>query len=141
MGFLANPRLPIQNAVTTTLSLSELEGQLSPMTAAGEVVTPERSKSVATAYRAGNIISDDIAKMPFQQFTRVDRDIRQIEPDARTMNLAYLLEVSPNQWGWTPFQFKKAIIQWQIYHGNALVWRPPVWPPQLLILPANRSRP
>ena len=143
MGFLAKPKrhMQLQNATTTPMSLSELVDSLSPTTSAGEIVTPERSKSVATAYRAGNIISDDVGKIPFQQFIRQGREIQQVQPDARTMNLAYLLEVSPNQWGWTPFQFKKAIIQWQIYHGNALVWRPPVWPPQLLILPANRSKP
>lgn len=132
---------PLHNSTTTPLTLEQLNDTFSPTTMAGEPVTPERSKCVATMYRAGNIISDDVGKVPFQQFMRVGRNIQQVEPDARIMNLAYLLEISPNQWGWTPFHFKKAIVQWQIYHGNALVWRPPVWPPQLLILPANRSRP
>ena len=130
----------VVNAVSS-VSLPEVSALLSPATMSGETVTAETSKTVSTAYRAGNIISDDFAKMPFQQIRRNGRNIEQVEPDARTMNLAYLLEVSPNQWGWTPFQFKKAIAQWQIYHGNAIVWRPPVWPPQLLILPANRTRP
>lgn len=131
----------VRNATTSSVTLPGLSDLMSPTTAAGEVVTPERSKSIAIAYRAANIISDDVGKMPLQQFMRVGRNIQQVAPDPMTMNLAYLLEVSPNQWGWTPFLFKKAIIQWQIYHGNAIVWRPPVWPPQLLILPANRTKP
>lgn len=110
-------------------------------TVSGETVTPERSKTVATAYRAANIISDDVGKLPLQQFVRVGRTIEQVRPNAITKNLAYLLEVTPNQWGWTPFQFKKSIIDWQIWHGNGIVWRPPVWPNQLLILPANRTKP
>jgi HK97 family phage portal protein len=127
---------------TETLTLTELAAQLGGgKTTSGEHVTPQNSKTVATAYRAGNIISDDVAKIPFQMYQRNGRNVEQVQPDARTLNLAYLLEVSPNQWGWTPFQFKKSLIQWQIYHGNAIVWRPPVWPPQLLILPANRTRP
>jgi HK97 family phage portal protein len=126
---------------TTSLTLPQLTELVNPATISGERVTPEISKSVATMYRAGNIISDDVAKMPFQQFVRTGSAVEQVQPDARVMNLAYLLEISPNRWGWTPFQFKKAIIQWQIYHGNAVVWRPPVWPPQLLILPADRTRP
>ncbi len=110
-------------------------------TIAGEKVTPESSKSVATAYRAGNIISDDIAKMPFQQMRRVGKKVEQVQPDGRLYNLAYLLEVSPNQWGWTPEQYRKSAILWLLFYGNAYLWKPPVWPPQLLILPADRTMP
>lgn len=125
----------------TSISLPEVSALLNPTTISGEVVTVESSKTIATAYRAGNLLSDAFALMPFQQFERNGRNVEQVGADGRMMNLAYLLEVSPNQWGWTPFQFKKAIAQWEIWHGNAIVWRPPVWPPQLLILPANRTRP
>ena len=106
---------------TSSVDLEGVSALMNPRTISGEVVTAESSKTVATAYRAGNIISDDFAKMPFQQFMRSGKDIEQVQPDARTMNLSYLLEVSPNQWGWTPFQFKKAIALWEIYHGNAIV--------------------
>lgn len=110
-------------------------------TQAGERVSVYSSMSVATFYRGKNIISDDVAKMPFQEFEKNGTNIEQVEPDGAMMNMAYLLQVSPNQWGWTPFQFKKSIIDWQITHGNAYVWRPAVFPPQLLILPANRTIP
>ena len=140
MGFLARAR-SVHNATTTTMSLPQLVDDFAAGTTAGEIVTPERSKSVATAYRAANTISDDVGKMPFQQFERVNRDVHQVTPDSMTMNLAYRLEVTPNQWGWTPFLWKKAIIDWQIWHGNAIIWRPPVWPFPLLILPANRTKP
>lgn len=136
-----------QNAKTYTLpELMALPG-LSSQTISGETVTAETSKTIATAYRAGNILSDDIAKLPFQQFRRttdpikLTKQIQQIVPDGFQRNIAYLLEVSPNLWMWTPFQFKKAVIQWQLYYGNAYVWRPPVWPPQLLILPADVTYP
>ena len=87
MGFLAKARPQLRNATSSSISLTELSDVMQPMTMAGEPVTPERSKSVATAYRAGNIISDDVAKMPFQQFVRIGRTIQQVAPDPRTMNL------------------------------------------------------
>lgn len=110
-------------------------------TQAGTRVTVNNSMSVATFYRAKNIITDDVAKMPFQMFMRRGSTISQVEADGLLYNMAYLLQVSPNQWGWTPFQFKKSVIDWEITHGNAYVWKPPVFPPQLLILPANRTVP
>ena len=110
-------------------------------TQSGERVSVASSMSLATFYRGLNIITDDVAKMPFQQFQRTGNNIEQIAPDAALYNMAYLLQVSPNQWNWTPFQFKKAIITWEITHGNAYIWKPPIYPPQLLILPANRTLP
>jgi len=144
MGFLANsPKPTLNNAVDASpvLSLPELVNGLGAATTSGEIVTPENSKSIATAYRAGNIISDDVAKMPLQQFLRVDRDIRRVEPDPWMRNIPYLLEISPNLWGWTPFHFKKVFMQWLIYWGNGLIWRPPKRPAELFVLPANRTRP
>jgi HK97 family phage portal protein len=122
------------------MTLSELASQMGSVTTSGEVVTPENSKSIATAYRAGNIISDDVAKMPLQQFMRVDRDIRRIEPDPWMRNIPYLLEISPNLWGWTPFHFKKCFMQWLIYWGNGLIWRPAKRPAELFVLPTKRTR-
>ena len=119
----------------------EIMSSYGEATKAGKRVSPEGAKSVATAYRAGNIISDDVAKMPLQMFVRTNSRTEQIVADATTRNMAYLLQVSPNTWGWTPFQFKKASMQWLLYHGNDYIWQPPVWPRQLLILPADRTRP
>ncbi len=110
-------------------------------TAAGEKVTVNRSKMLATVYRAKNIISDDVAKLPFQMIRRVGRNIEQVTPDPIIRNMAYLLQISPNIWGWTPFQFMKAIIEWQIFWGNAYIWAPTVGPRQLLILPADHTSP
>jgi HK97 family phage portal protein len=110
-------------------------------TKANQVVSIYSAMSVATFYRGMNIITDDIAKMPFQQFVRSDGSIEQVAPDGATRNMAYLTQVSPNQWGWTPFQFFKAASTWVITHGNTYIWKPPVTPPQLLILPANRTVP
>ena len=110
-------------------------------TAAGERVNVERSQTLSTFYRAANTIIDDVAMMPFQQFARVDGNISRVEPDTKLYNIPYLMEVSPNQWGWTPFQFKQVKMQWKLFHGNSYVWRPPVFPQQLLILPADITRP
>jgi len=107
----------------------------------GELVSIEKSQTLATAYRAKNIISDDVAKMPFQMMRKVGRSIQQVEADPITRNMAYLLTVSPNIWGWTPFQFKKASIEWLLFYGNNYIWNPTVGPRQLLILPANRTYP
>lgn len=110
-------------------------------TMAGELVSVERSKSLSSFYRAANTIIDDYAMMPFQQFERVNGRIKRIEPDPRLNNIAYLMEVSPNQWGWTPFQFKQVKMQWKLFYGNSYVWKPLVTPQQLLILPADITRP
>jgi len=110
-------------------------------TEAGEQVTVYRAHSIATAYRAKNIISDDVAKLPFQVMRRNGRQVEQIQPDPVTRNIAYLLQVSPNIWGWTPFQFKKAVIEWLLFYGNAYIWSPVVGPRQLLVLPADRTMP
>jgi len=108
---------------------------------AGERVSVAGSQAIATAYRAKNIISDDVAKMPLQVMRRDGRSIQQVAPDAVTRNMAYLLQISPNLWGWTPFQFKKAAIEWLLFYGNAYLWNPIVGPRQLLVLPADRTLP
>jgi len=110
-------------------------------TESGERVTVEGSKSIATAYRAKNIISDDVAKLPFQMMRKTGRNIEQVQPDPVTRNMAYLLQVSPNLWGWTPFQFKKSVIEWLLFYGNAYIWSPIVGPRQLLVLPGDKTQP
>lgn len=110
-------------------------------TGSGQRISVAGAQSIATAYRAKNIISDDVAKMPLQMVRRSGRNIQQVEPDPVTRNMAYLLQISPNEWGWTPFQFKKAAIEWLLFYGNAYIWSPMVGPRQLLILPAARTVP
>lgn len=110
-------------------------------TESGERVSVAGAQSIATAYRAKNIISDDVAKMPFQVMRRGGRRIEQVLPDAVTRNMAYLLQVSPNLWGWTPFQFKKAAIEWLLFYGNSYIWSPVSGPRQLLLLPADQTVP
>lgn len=110
-------------------------------TRAGRVVSAESSKSVATAYRAKNILGDAFAITPLHLFQiQGDRKIR-VAPDARARNNPYLLEISPNLWGWTPFLFKKNLIEWVIFYGNSFAWSPPVWPFQKYILPGDSTYP
>lgn len=110
-------------------------------TQSGERVSVHKAQSISTAYRAKNIISDDVGKMPFQMIKKIGRAIEQVQPNSVTRNLAYLLQVSPNLWGWTPFQFKKACIEWLLFYGNFYIWSPIVGPRQLLVLPADRTVP
>lgn len=110
-------------------------------TKAGRVVTPELFQTISTAYRAKNILSDGIAKMPLQLFQQVGDRKERVRPDSRRRNHPYLIEVSPNTWGWTPFLFKKNAADWLILYGNSYIWSPPVWPFQKYILPADTTYP
>jgi HK97 family phage portal protein len=110
-------------------------------TETGEQISVFKAQSIATAYRAKNIISDDVAKMPLQMIQRDGDQIEQVRPDPITRNMAYLLQVSPNSWGWTPFQLKKATIEWLLFYGNAYIWSPAVGERQLLVLPADHTTP
>lgn len=111
-------------------------------TQSGETVSNAMSQTIATAYRAKNIISDAVGIMPFKMYEKKpDGSILNIEPDHVTRNMPYLMQISPNLWGWTPFMLKKAVTEWLIAHGNAYQWRPPVSPNQVFILPANKTRP
>lgn len=107
---------------------------------AGKRVTPDTARQLSTAYRCGNIISDDIASMPFQMFRKVGRNIQQVAPDAVLRNLPYLLEVQPNRW-MTPFIFKKTIIMWLLYWGDAYIWQPPGAYRELFVLPSSSTYP
>lgn len=108
--------------------------------AGGRRVGPEDAKTVATAYRCGNIISDDISVMPLQLFEKQGRNKVRIEPDAITRNMAYLVEISPNRW-MTPQIFKKTVIDWVTWWGNGYIWDPPGPWPELFILDADRTFP
>lgn len=86
-------------------------------------VSPEAAKKLATAYRCMNVISDDVAGLPLQQFKRLERGSQRVKPDGRARNMAYLVEVQPNRWN-TPFVFKKGIVLDLLSMGNAYIWRP-----------------
>lgn len=126
---------------TSNSPRNEVISTYGEQTIAGERVNIERSQTLSTFYRAANTIIDDYAMMPFQQYVRANGRITRVEPDPKLYNIPYLMEVSPNQWGWTPFQFKQVKMQWKLFHGNSYVWRPPIFPQQLLILPADITRP
>lgn len=110
------------------------------MTTAGQVVNAETAKTLATAYRCGNILSDDIASLPFQAFRKTGRIINQIDPDPLTRNTSYLIEIEPNRW-MSPFIFKKTIIMWLLYYGNAYIWEPFGSYREFFILPADKTYP
>ncbi len=109
-------------------------------TRTGKSVSAETAKTIATAYRCGNILSDDIASLPFQVFQKNGRSITQVDPDAVVRNTAYLIEIEPNRW-MTPFVFKKTIVQWLIYYGNAYIWEPVGGYREWFILDATKTAP
>lgn len=110
-------------------------------TKSGEQVSVFTSQSIATAYRAKNIISDAVGIMPFKMYHRAGSTIQTVEADAVTRNMPYLMQISPNLWGWAPFYMKKAFVEWLMFYGNAYQWKPPVSPAQTFILPASRTKP
>jgi len=133
--------LRVRNLVTPTWTRPELLSGYSLATASGQKVTPESSKQVASAYRCANIISDDVAKMPLQQFiSRRPGELERVRPNAITRNMAYVVEVQPNRQQ-TPFIFKKTAILWLLFWGNAYIWLPPGREREMFILPANSTRP
>ena len=129
------------NSVDLSSPPSWMVDYLGHRTTSGQSVTAENSRNVASAYRCGNIISDDVAKMPLKVISRSGATINQVDPDARMRNLAYLLEISPNRYQVSPFLFKKQVMNWLIFWGNAYVWTPPGFPREMFVLPASKVEP
>lgn len=135
-----NETIPAPPAAVTPTLYPDFGSPFGIYTDSGIRVTAEVSKRIATAYRCGNILSDDIASMPLQVFRKAGRFIDQVTPDAVIRNMAYLIEVQPNRW-MTPFIFKKSVIDWLIFWGNAYIWEPPQRFRELFILRADRTYP
>lgn len=110
-------------------------------TQSGETVSVFASQCIATAYRAKNIVTDSLASMPFKQYHRVADKTYAVDEDPVTCNIPYLMQVMPNDWGWTPFQLKKSFFEWLLFFGNGLIWKPPVAPAQLFVLRTDKTRP
>lgn len=109
-------------------------------TTSGRNVSVETAKKIATVYRCANTISDDIAMMPLQVYHSYQGNVNRVYPNAVTRNIPYLLERQPNRW-MTPFVWKKTIVNWLLFHGNAYIWFPPGGYPELFILDADRTYP
>lgn len=118
----------------------EFGGNSGTYTRANVKVDEKAANAIATAYRCKNLISDDIGMMPLQQFQRIGRRVDHISPDPVVRNMPYLLEVQPNRW-MTPFIFKKRIIEWLLFWGDAYIWEPPQSYRELFILNSSVTRP
>ena len=103
-------------------------------------ITVDTARKLSTVYRCMNIISDDIASLPFQAFTKLERGSARVKPDGLLRNIAFLLEVQPNRW-LTPFLFKKGLILDLLSHGNAYIWKPVSAMPELFPLEPRRVTP
>lgn len=121
---------------------AEWESSYGRKTKSGETVSVFSAQCIATAYRAKNIISDAVGILPFKMYQKnADGSRFNVEPDPVTRNMPYLMQVSPNLWGWTPFMLKKSSVEWLLFYGNSYQWRPPSSPNQIFILPSNKTRP
>lgn len=145
MGFLTGARKQDEKNSVSAEPVERFVGydyarQQDRFTKSRQTVNAESAKTIATAYRAKNILGNDVAKIPFQHFRRVNGVVNQIEPDPILQNMAYLLEIQPNRW-MTPLIFKKTVMEWLIFWGNAYVWRPIGGAPELFILPASTTKP
>lgn len=132
----APPPTPVTPSASYPVYLSNGGGY----TDTHQYVSPDTSKTISTAYRCANIISDDIASLPFQQFTTLGRGSLRVLPDPATRNIPYLMEIAPNRW-MVPLIFKKAVIDWLIFWGNSYIWQPMSSYRELFLLPADRTFP
>jgi HK97 family phage portal protein len=134
-----NPPPAPQVAIPMRLQTEMISGW-GQTTKSGQIVSAETAKTIATAYRCGNVLSDDIAIMPMQTYRNLSGQIERVAADGNIRNTAYLLEREPNRW-MTPFIWKKTIILWLIYWGNAYIWAPPGPYQEFFILPASATYP
>ncbi|MAT45358.1 MAG: phage portal protein [Anaerolineaceae bacterium] len=133
-------QLPAPPAAVVPQTTHSMYNPFGQRTVSGKRVSAETAKKIATAYRCGNILSDDIASMPFQVFQKIGKKIEQVSPDVITRNTSYLMEIQPNRW-MTPFIFKKTAILWLLYWGNSYIWEPAGNFREFFILPADRTYP
>ncbi len=131
----------IRNMVTPNWTRPELSANFVYTTASGQAVSPESAKRIATVYRCGNIISNDIAKLPLQQFiSRGPGQIEQVRPDAFRRNMAYVVGVQPN-YKQNSFILRKTAINWLLFWGDSYLWTPPSRMREMFVLPSNLTIP
>lgn len=122
---IINALRQIKNLVTPSWTRPELALGYSLPTITGQTVTPEKSKQIATAYRCANIISDDLAIIPLQQYiSRKAGEIQRVFPDPIRRNMAYTVEIQPNPYQ-VPFILRKTAILWLLFWGDCYIWSPP----------------
>jgi phage portal protein BeeE len=136
-SFISNQQ-PVKPEPATS---PEYESSYGRRTQSGQVVSVLTSQTIATTYRCKNIISDAAAGLPFKQYQRVAGSVGMVDEDPVTNNIPYLMQIQANDWGWTPFHLMKQFVEWLLFYGNGLIWKPPVSPAQLFILPTNKTRP
>lgn len=111
---------PVENSVGSYIYFTVMpDGGISCTTP----VSPDMARKLSTVYRCMNVVSDDIAGLPLQQFVKLERGSSRVKPDGNIRNTAYLIEIEPNRWQ-TPFLFKKGLVLDLLNTGNAYVWRP-----------------
>lgn len=139
---------PTNQAPSVPVPAKAHPGQLYPnfyrqgwtKTRSKQIVNEDSAKKIATAYRCANTISDDIGMMPLQVFNRFRNQTTRLYPNATTRNTSYLLERHPNRW-MVPFIWKKTVINWLQFWGNAFIWEPIGPYRELFILPASCTYP
>lgn len=101
-----------------------LNGGISFTTASGQTVSKESAKQIATYYRCLNILTDDLAMIPLQQFMSIKPGVvERVRPDGFRRNMAYAVEVQPNPFQ-VPFVMWKACWSHVIQGGMGYLWQP-----------------
>lgn len=141
-------RLFANQAPSTPVPAKAHPGQLTPQgyrfgwtkTKSKQIVNEDSAKKIATAYRCANTISDDIGMMPLQVFNSFQGKVTRLYPNAVLRNTSYLLEKQPNRW-MVPFLWKKTIVNWLQFWGDAYIWQPVGPYRELFIMPADKTYP
>lgn len=84
------------------------------VSSSGEIITPDITLRIATAYRCVDIIAGAIATLPLDLIRRVDSRTRE---DADDHPLFQILRVKPNPWQ-TPSEFKRLMMMSVLLRGN-----------------------
>ena len=136
----ASTAKPAEDSQSSPLTSGWSEPSYGRRTQSGQVVSVFTSQTIATAYRCKNIISDAAAGLPFKQYLRTGKTTQSVDEDPITRNVPYQMQIQANDWGWSPFHLMKQFVEWLLFYGNGLIWKPPVSPAQLFILRTDKTR-
>ena len=112
-----------------------LESLLAPRNASGFAVTPETATRVAAVYACVRVISEGLAQLPLDVYSRNADDSRKLE---NTLPIHRLLHDMPNTWQ-TSFEFREQMMLHLLLKGNAVA-RIKTYRGQLELLPIHPAR-
>ena len=112
-----------------------LESLLSPRNVSGFSVTAETATRVAAVYACVRVISEGLAQLPLDVYSRNADDSRRLE---NTLPIHRLLHDMPNSWQ-TSFEFREQMMLHLLLRGNAVA-RIKAYRGRLELLPIHPAR-